>query len=283
MSSSTAFQSVRRVRSRISVPHLLVTTLVLVTGTILLGVATRAAGAGLACDANWPLCDGGLLNLFPAGFPSFFEWFHRLVAGVAGFFIVGSALLAWVEDLPRRITWAAILGMVLTPIQVTLGRETVLSYDMTVLNLHFWTAIVIFVCFAVATIYSWLDRLDTSLLPMALVVGAIFVPVQVVFSPIVIESYTPVMHTVRDAVSLSLVFAGLLAGILGSVRLGGRRARAISLAPILALTVVYLSRETVMAFDPRIDLLYLLVSAVVSLLLIGASVDTRTAIARHQR
>ncbi len=252
----------------------------LVTGTILLGVATRAAGAGLACDANWPLCDGGLLNLFPAGFPSFFEWFHRLVAGVAGFFIVGSALLAWIGRYPRRIAWAAILGMVLTPIQVLLGRETVLSYDMTVLNLHFWTAIVIFVCFAVATIYSWLDRLDARLLPISLVLAAILVPVQIVFSPIVIESYTPVMHTVRDAVSLGLVFASLLAGILGVARLSGARARALSLAPVLALLVVYLSRETVMAFDPRIDLLYLLTSVGVSLLLAAAVFDARSVIAK---
>jgi cytochrome c oxidase assembly protein subunit 15 len=34
-------------------------TAVLVYLTVLLGVSTKAAGAGLACAARWPLCDGG--------------------------------------------------------------------------------------------------------------------------------------------------------------------------------------------------------------------------------
>ena len=138
--------------------HLLATTLVLVAATILLGVAARATGSGLACDANWPQCDAGPFNLFPANLPSFYEWIHRFVAMFAGFAIVGTAVAAWRDSsLDARVTLTVVLGMVLTPIQVVLGRETVLQYRMEILSLHFWTAILIFGLFVVATALVWKD------------------------------------------------------------------------------------------------------------------------------
>ena len=83
--------------------YLVAATTAFVFATVLLGVATKSYGAGLACKARWPICDGGLLNLFPASFPSFFEWIHRVVAGVGGLFIVGTALESWRRDTPPAI------------------------------------------------------------------------------------------------------------------------------------------------------------------------------------
>ena len=244
---------------RIGVVHLLASTLILVVATILLGVATKAAGAGLACEANWPVCDGGLLNLFPANVPSFFEWIHRVVAMVAGFFIVGTAVAAWrgaVTD--RRVVWAVTLGMVLTPIQVLLGRETVLAYEMTVLNLHFWTAVVIFVLFAASAVLVSLDHLTLRHVRWSLGVGTILVPLQVLLSPLVIDSYTPVIQTTQYAFTLALLFAVIVAAIVGSHHATGRVGRGLVLSlPPLAVALTYFGREAVMAFDPAVDLVYL--------------------------
>ncbi len=276
MSSTTAThtRTLTALRRRVGYPHLLATTLVLVVATILLGVATRAAGAGLACDANWPLCDGGVLNLFPAGFPSFFEWIHRVVAMVAGVFIVGAAVQAWRGSAGKLVTWAVTIGLVLTPIQVSLGRETVLSYDLTVLNLHFWTAIAIFVCFAAATVLVWEHRIEATRVPLALGVATLLVPVQIVFSPLVIESYTPVMHTLQDSVTLALLFASLVAGIVGAIRFDGYRSRALTVTPLLGLVVIYLGREAVMGFDPLVDFIYLVATGAVCLVLGVLTWDT---------
>ena len=94
------------------------TTLTLVS----LGVYTAATGSGLACSAQWPLCDGGVL---PASVPSFIEWFHRLVAMVAGFLILGTAGLAWYDRVDRRTAATATGAAVLLPLQVSVGAVTV--------------------------------------------------------------------------------------------------------------------------------------------------------------
>ncbi|WP_290813825.1 COX15/CtaA family protein [Halovivax sp.] len=263
-------------RDRLGFPHLLATTLVLVAATILLGVATKASGAGLACEANWPLCDGGLLNLFPAGFPSFFEWIHRVVAMIAGIFIVAVAVVAWRTAVDRRIAWAVTLGAALTPIQVILGRETVRQYEITILNLHFWAAIVIFLLFAASTVAVWSDRFGRKHATAALGIAAALVPVQMVFSPLVIDSYTPVIQTIQYAISLALLFSIVVAAIVGARHVGRRLATVLAATPVLGLVVVYAGRESVMNLnDPLVQLAYLVVTTVVFLTFVATAVATR--------
>lgn len=134
-----------------SVGRLLPATLVATFGLILLGVYTAAIGAGLTCDARWPLCDGAVFGLFPANWPSFVEWFHRLVAMVTGFMILGSWIVAWRAGVARRIRWALSLAVVLLPVQIWLGAETVLTYDLLVLRSHFLAALPIFGALILAT------------------------------------------------------------------------------------------------------------------------------------
>ncbi|WP_114577522.1 COX15/CtaA family protein [Saliphagus sp. LR7] len=248
--------------ARAGFPHLLAATVVLVTATILLGVAAKATGSGLACQANWPLCDGGLLNLFPANFPSFFEWIHRVVAMVAGFFIVGTALAAWwgaVAD--PRVRYAVTLGLLLTPVQVLLGRETVLTYEMTILSLHFWTAVAIFALFAVAVVLVWAPSLSAGHVTAAMAIGAAAVPVHVALSPLFIGSYTAVIQTAQYAAVLALLTAVIVGAIVGRRRYDGRPARAVVLAaPALAVAVLVLGRRAVMTFAPALDALYLFAS-----------------------
>lgn len=249
----------------------------MLVATILLGVATKATGSGLACNANWPLCDGGVLDLFPATFPSFFEWIHRVVAGVAGLFIVGTAVAAWRDArIDRRITLAVTLGTLLTPVQVLLGRETVLQYDMTILSMHYWTAILIFTLFVVSTVLVWANRVRSSHVAVALGLGAAVLPLHVALSPLFIGSYTPVIQTAQYAVTLALLGAVVLATVVGRRRFDDRRLTAIfAVSPPLTLLVMLFGRRAVMTFAPLLDTLYVLATAALFVTLVAGIVTTR--------
>ena len=258
----TSSSFARSLTDRFGFPHLLVTTAVLVAATILLGVATKATGTGLACEANWPLCDGGLFNLFPANFPSFFEWIHRVVAAVAGIFIVATAIIAWLGNVSSKVTAAVTLGMILTPIQVYLGRETVLGYEMIVLDFHFWTALIIFVLFIAATVAVVGANLTATHVAGALVAGAVAVPFHAALSPIFIGTYTPVMQTLQYTATLVLLTATVIAAIVGFRRIEGLFVSGlIALTPVFAFVVVLLGRRAVMTFNPVLETVYVVVAA----------------------
>jgi len=132
--------------------HLAAVTTGLTFSLILLGVYTAAMGAGLSCSAQWPLCDGGLL---PQTFPSFVEWFHRLVAMITGFFILGTAVGAWKYHAERRIRGAATLALAVTPLQMVLGGATVFVYTPVVQVAHHAAALTIFGSLMATTLWSY--------------------------------------------------------------------------------------------------------------------------------
>ncbi|MCU4752093.1 cytochrome oxidase assembly protein [Halobacteria archaeon AArc-curdl1] len=253
--------------------YLLTLTVALVAGTIILGVAARTTGSGLACDANWPVCDGGFLNLLPQGQPSFWEWIHRVVAMLAGFAIIASAIAAiWTDHATKAVAGLVTAGLILTPIQVYLGAETVLSYEMTILNFHFWTAILIFVIFVVALVLAWEDRLGARHVAIGLAIGAVTVPVQVLLSPIFIQQNTPTTLTIQMGVLLTLLAVVTLAALYGTEVFDSLATRGtIALGTLLTLGTLILSRESVMTYSPALDLTYLLVAgALFVTLLVGA-------------
>lgn len=252
---------------------LLVVTTGLVATTILLGVATKAAGAGLACDANWPLCDGGVLNLFPATFPSFFEWIHRVVAMLAGVAILGSAAVAIrTPAIDRRVAAAIVLAAVLTPIQVVLGWRTVATYVPEILELHFWTAIAIFVLVVGSTVVVWATpwRARTAVLA-----GAGLVPVHAALSPVVIGTYTPVVQTLQYGVVLGLVAAAVVAAVAASRSTDHRLRAGVAVVVMLTAALLVLGRQSVMTLSPTLDLAYLLVAATLFLACVGTAVVVR--------
>ncbi|RZV10708.1 cytochrome c oxidase assembly protein subunit 15 [Natrinema hispanicum] len=253
---------VRSLIDRFSYPHLLTATLTLVAATILLGVAAKATGSGLACQANWPQCDAGPYNLFPANLPSFYEWFHRFVAMFAGFAIIGSALAAWrLPDVDRRVTGLVVLGMVLTPVQVALGRETVTQYTMDILSLHFWTAVTIFTLFLVATVLVWASRLTTTHVTGALALGIVALPAHVILSPVVdagIETYSPTMQLIQYAVTLTLLGAAIVAAMVGRRRYTGRSVTPLLVGPPLVVSVLFFGRQAV---NPALEMPYLVTAA----------------------
>ena len=252
--------------SRFGFRHLLTVTLGLVVATILLGVAAKATGSGLACQANWPQCDTGPWNLFPASLPSFYEWIHRFVAMFAGFGIVGSAIAAWrLSAVDTRVASLVVGGALLTPVQVVLGRETVFQYQMEILSLHFWTAVLIFSMFVIATALVWKPALTASHVTGALALGLVGLPLHVALSPTalgVVVDYSPTVQLLQYAVTLAVLASVIVATMVGRWRLGNRRLHALLFGTGgLALVVAYLGRRSVMTFSPALDQLYLVVVA----------------------
>ena len=135
---------------RLSFRHYLAVTTVSTLGLILLGVYTGKVGAGLACDGRWPVCDGWL-GLFPATWPSFVEWFHRLVAMVVGFMILGAGAVAWRGDYDRYIRYALTLTIVMLPVQIIFGANTVLNFGLWASMAHQIAAQIIFGSLVFAT------------------------------------------------------------------------------------------------------------------------------------
>jgi cytochrome c oxidase assembly protein subunit 15 len=192
-------------------------TTALVGTLVMLGIYTAATGSGLACSAQWPLCDNGLL---PQTVPSFIEWFHRLVAMVAGFFILGTALWA-VAVGDRGTKLAATLAVVLLPLQVSIGAVTVTlnglipgGYAPSTQGAHLVVALTIFTALVVTTLRASAGRwtrpaLDRSRGALALALGLL--PVAVLFSRVVpLVPYTPGAQAAFYGASLAL-FAALVA------------------------------------------------------------------------
>lgn len=141
---------------RIRFRHYLAVTTVSTFALILLGVYTGKIGAGLACEGRWPFCDGWL-GLFPATWPSFVEWFHRLVAMIVGFMILGAGIVAWRNDHDRRIQFALAVAIVMLPIQILFGANTVLNFGVWASMAHQTAAQIIFGALVFATSLSFRD------------------------------------------------------------------------------------------------------------------------------
>jgi cytochrome c oxidase assembly protein subunit 15 len=140
---------------RLPLRHYLGVTTVSTLFLILLGVYTGKIGAGLACQGRWPLCDGWL-GLFPANWPSFVEWFHRLVAMIVGFMIIGAALLAFYRNYNRYVRYPLAFAVLLLPVQILFGANTVLNFGVWASMAHQTAAQLVFASLLFATTVAYL-------------------------------------------------------------------------------------------------------------------------------
>ena len=197
--------------------RLLLVTTVTTAMTALVGVVTATTGAGLTCEARWPLCDGAVFGLFPANFMSFIEWFHRLVAMITGFLIVGSAIAAWRGGGSRRIRFATLAAMVLTPLQIVFGAFTVLvhefvfGYSVLVLTFHFGLASLILSLLVAATVWAYADASPVSAdsIQRAGTVALLGFPVMVALTPRLFFTFGEIVQFVYYGLGFSM-FAALV-------------------------------------------------------------------------
>lgn len=183
---------------------------------MLLGVYTAGAGAGLTCGARWPFCDGAVFGLFPANWMSFVEWFHRLVAMVTGFALLGIAGLAWARGTSRRVRYSLVAAVALLPVQIGLGALTVTvgglfpwGYSPPVQAAHYLAALSIFTLVVYATALSY-GPVERSRLRDAALLALVLVPLGHLFSFGTVFPYTPEVQIVYYGIALVL-FALLVA------------------------------------------------------------------------
>lgn len=183
---------------------------------VLLGVYTAADGAGLTCAGRWPLCDGAVFGLFPANWPSFVEWFHRLWAMVTGFVVVGTTVRSFRQGVEKRVRYALLGATLVLPSQIVLGALTVTKYELLILLAHFVTAFTILtLLFAAATWAneSTLERRARTQTALALAAGLF--PVYVLLSPRLVFVYSELVQVGFYAVGMA-IYAALVATTLTS-------------------------------------------------------------------
>ncbi|MWG34209.1 COX15/CtaA family protein [Halomarina oriensis] len=186
---------------------------------VLLGVYTAAAGAGLTCNARWPLCDGAVFGLFPANWPSFIEWFHRLVAMVTGFVILGTTVEAFRGAAGRKTKGALALATLFLPAQIVLGALTVTQYEWAVLTAHFVTATTIFAGVVLAALWVRESGVTTRRLRLTTLALPVTIGAMVALNPRTFVAYTPPMQVAYYAVGQA-AFAGALALVVWAGRAG---------------------------------------------------------------
>lgn len=174
-----------------------------------LGVYTAATGAGLACSQQWPLCDNGLL---PQTLPSFIEWFHRFVAMLVGFLIIGVVGWAWRGGADRKTATLATAALVLLPLQVSLGAITVTlngaipgGYSVPTQAAHLLVALSIFTLLTLATLSAYQGHFTRSAderVHLALVAALVLL-----VANLVVTRATPVVDYVPAAQGLFAVTA----------------------------------------------------------------------------
>lgn len=204
---------------------------------VLLGVYTAATGSGLACAQRWPLCDGAVLGLFPATWPSFVEWSHRLVAMVAGLAILGTAVAAWRGGADARIRYATGVAVAVLPVQVLLGAETVWTYTLASRAGHFVAALAILGALAATTAWAfpgpWLRRAR-----FGLVAAAALAAVSFGLGPRGPLVYAPGVQAASTAAGLAAFGLLLAAGLRLPDGLGRARLAALAAAALVAATLV---------------------------------------------
>jgi len=121
------------------------------------GVIVTNTGSGEGCGTDWPLCHGGFLPAWTA--ESVIEYFHRLVTGIAGIFVVSVffATLLWKPARRKEAVWYACLIAFFTVLQSALGAAAVMwPQSDEVMALHFGISLLAFT--STWLLYAYADR-----------------------------------------------------------------------------------------------------------------------------
>lgn len=240
--------------------HLAAVTTGLTFVLILLGLHTGSTGGGLSCGTQWPLCNGWL-GLFPADWASFFEWFHRLVAMVVGFLLLGFLYGVWRRQDDRTIRYSVTAAIAILPLQILLGGVTTTAgglfprgFNPVVMIAHFATATAIFVLLVFATARLF-DPPDGGRVRRAALGGVVLVIAGAIF-----EIGRPFVHQPANQIGYYAASFALLAALVAVLTWSGRtigprtlgRFRAVTLTATGVLVVdMVLSRQK-FGIDPLV-------------------------------
>ena len=245
--------------------RLLLVTTVATALTALMGVITATAGAGLTCEARWPLCDGAVFGLFPANFMSFIEWFHRLIAMITGILIVGSTAAVWRGGGRRRVRLATLAAMLLTPLQIVFGAFTVLvhefvfGYSVLVLTLHFGLASLILGSLVAATVWAYAETssISPTQIRQAGTLALLAFPIVVALTPRLFFTFGEIIQFLYYGLGFGM-FAALTVVALWGREIGFRAvAAAGGVAAVLVISQLVVARR---AFGDAGQLLILAIS-----------------------
>jgi cytochrome c oxidase assembly protein subunit 15 len=253
-------------------------TTVLTFALILLGEFTAVSGSGATCGLRWPDCSGQLL---PFGLPvnDFVEQFHRSVAMVVGFFILGTGAVAYRNFDDRDIQVTGVLAVVLLPLQVILGGTTVTfsgllpwGYQPITQAVHHLAALAIFGTLVYATIRMREEAgLGLGRVRTAALAGLAMLPLELAFSRNTIFAvYGTRVQLLNHTFELA-VFAAALAGYVWARQRGAARAaRASGVAALLVVAQVLLM-VGIVQFSAAVQLTYYALAAAVAALLVAAA------------
>jgi cytochrome c oxidase assembly protein subunit 15 len=247
---------------------------------ILLGEFTAVSGSGATCGLQWPDCSGRLLP-FGLAINDFVEQFHRSVAMVVGFFILGTGAVAYWNYDARDIRVGGVLAVVLLPVQVVLGGTTVTfsglfpwGYQPLTQAIHHLAALAIFGTLVYTTLRMregsgpGLGRVRT-----AAIAGLAFLPLELAFSRgTLFAIYGTRVQLLHHAFEL-LVFAAALGGFVWARRRGATlAARATGVAALLVVAQVMLG-VGLWAFSAAVQAAYYALAVGVAALLVVAARD----------
>ncbi|WP_232702527.1 COX15/CtaA family protein [Halobacterium wangiae] len=258
--------------------HLAALTTGLTFVLILLGEYTAVSGSGATCGLQWPQCNGQLL---PIGLQihDFIEQFHRGVAMVVGFFILGTGAVAWRNFEARDVRLGGVLAVVLLPLQVLLGGTTVTfsgllpwGYMPLTQAVHHLAALAIFGTLVYTTLRireltgGGLGRVRTAALA-----GLALLPLQLAFSRNTLFAvYGTRVQLLHHSAEL-LVFTATVAGFVWARRRGADRAALATGLATAIVTVQVLLGTGIVQFSATVQLTYYALTAGVGALFVVAT------------
>jgi len=257
--------------------YLAVVTTALTFALILLGEFTAVSASGATCSLEWPYCNGQLL---PFGLPlhDFIEWFHRFVAMIVGFFILGTGAVAWRNFDQRDVRLGGVLAVVLLPIQVFLGGYTVTfsglfpgGYQPITQALHHLAAVAIFVALVYTTLrMRELAGIGVGRVRTAAFAGLAMLPLELAFSRNTLFAVHGTRVQMAHHFFELLVFTGALVGFVWARRRGDRTAaRATAVAAGLVVVQILLG-VGIVQFSATVQVAYYALAAAVAALLVAA-------------
>ena len=141
-------------RAQIIFRVVVVAAVVAAFGQVTLGGVVRVTDSGLGCP-DWPLCYGQIIP--PFSVPTMIEYSHRLSASVLSLFVLGTAVLAWLQFRENRVViFSSIAALVLVVVAAILGGITVLTeLEWWVVLFHLAIAEILLASLIVAAIGGW--------------------------------------------------------------------------------------------------------------------------------